>query len=333
MVAKGVTMKRFGMVVLGVMAGVAFQVPASRASAQFPPDSFTNLKVLPRDIRPDSLVRMMMGFTRALGVRCTHCHVGEESRPLETYDFASDEKLLKRKARPMIEMLVRINAEHLPRVEQPVEPALRVECATCHRGVRVPRPLQQILLAADQAAGMDSLLSAYRNLRARYYGGAAYDFGEVALADVGTVIASRGRGADAERIHALNVEMNPASTFARRMHAATALMEAFQRSPVDGRSRYTALKRDYGVSVVSEPLVNQAGYTLLRNRALSAALEVFKLNAEEYPESANAHDSLGEGYVANGDTTAAIRAYERSLTLNPNNANATEKLKSLKRLL
>ena len=34
---------------------------------------------------------VMMGFTRALGVRCNHCHVGEDGQPLSTFDFVSDE--------------------------------------------------------------------------------------------------------------------------------------------------------------------------------------------------------------------------------------------------
>jgi len=303
---------------------------ASPAAGQFPPQKLTNLKVLPADIAPDSLVRIMTGFTRALGVRCTNCHVGEEGRPLETYDFASDEKLLKRKARTMIEMLRRINGEHLSGLEQPVEPPLRVECGTCHRGIRQPRPLQQILLAADAAGGVDSVFSQYRALRGRYYGGAAYDFGEVALGDVGTALASRGRGADAERVHALNVEMNPGSAFARSLHALTAIANAFRQGAAIGRSRHAELKAAYGASVVSEVLVNQAGYSLLRRGDSAPALEVFKLNAEEYPQSANAHDSLGEGYAANGDVAAAIRSYERSLELNPRNTNATAKLRALR---
>lgn len=40
----------------------------------------------------------MRGFTRALGLRCSHCHVGEEGAPLATYDFAADEKPLKARA-------------------------------------------------------------------------------------------------------------------------------------------------------------------------------------------------------------------------------------------
>ena len=34
---------------------------------------------------------VMPGFTRALGVRCSYCHVGEEGESLSTYDFASDD--------------------------------------------------------------------------------------------------------------------------------------------------------------------------------------------------------------------------------------------------
>ena len=54
---------------------VTLTVPFNAALAQrrFPPDSFTNLRVLPRDISRDTLVNMMAGFTRALGVRCPYC--------------------------------------------------------------------------------------------------------------------------------------------------------------------------------------------------------------------------------------------------------------------
>lgn len=50
------------------------------ARAQFPPDAFTNLQVLPKDITQSELIDLMAGFTRALGVRCTHCHVGDPAR-------------------------------------------------------------------------------------------------------------------------------------------------------------------------------------------------------------------------------------------------------------
>ena len=78
---------------------------ASPAAAQWPPDSLVNLQVLPEDIGVRELTRLMAGFTRALGVRCSDCHLGEESQPLAAYDFASDDKELKRKARRRVDIL------------------------------------------------------------------------------------------------------------------------------------------------------------------------------------------------------------------------------------
>src|SRR5688572_21042157 len=114
---------------------------AAQVQNKFPPDSFINLKVLPKTITARELVPLMAGFTRALGVRCTFCHVGEESLPLEKYDFASDEKPTKLKAREMLRMVVAINEQHLAKLDKRVDPPVAVQCATCHRGVREPRPL------------------------------------------------------------------------------------------------------------------------------------------------------------------------------------------------
>lgn len=306
---------------------------ATPAAAQrFPPDSFTNLKVLPRGIAPRELVALMAGFTRALGVRCSHCHVGEEGKPLETYDFPSDDKLLKRKAREMLRMVEAINQRHLTQLAERVEPPVTVTCATCHRGVREPRPLQEILLAAYRRAGLDSALAAYRSLRERYYGRAAYDFGEVALADVGGAVWGMDRFADAVRLLELNVEMNPASVFAQRQHAMRAIELAFRDGGSSaGTARYRELKGRYQPDAVQEPILNQVGYALLRLNRPADAVAAFKLNVEAYPHSSNAYDSLGEAFAAVGDRTRAIESYERSLALNPQNEDAARKLAELRR--
>jgi Flp pilus assembly protein TadD len=102
-------------------------------------------------------------------------------------------------------------------------PPITVTCATCHHGIAQPRPLQQVLLGAYDAGGTDSLVSAYRALRTRYYGAAAYDFGEVPLADVASTIGARGKPADAVRIHVLNTEVSPTSGFALRQTSAAQL--------------------------------------------------------------------------------------------------------------
>lgn len=81
-----------------------------------------------------------------------------------------------------------------------------------------------------------------------------------------------------------------------------------------------------------EHLINQAGYRLLQSRNdsdKSNALEFFILNAENYTESSNAHDSLGEAYETLGNTQKAIESYKKALKLNPGNEHARMKIKKL----
>jgi CubicO group peptidase (beta-lactamase class C family) len=80
----------------------------------------------------------------------------------------------------------------------------------------------------------------------------------------------------------------------------------------------------------SEGELNDLGYQLLGMKNIKAAIEIFKLNVELYPNSFNVYDSLGEAYMLNKDSNQAIRNYKRSLELNPLNKNAEMKLKRLK---
>ncbi len=72
------------------------------------------------------------------------------------------------------------------------------------------------------------------------------------------------------------------------------------------------------------------GYRLLGMKKVKEAIEIFKLNVEAYPQSANVYDSLGEAYMINGDKKLAIRNYQRVVKLNPQNNNAVEILKKLR---
>lgn len=78
-----------------------------------------------------------------------------------------------------------------------------------------------------------------------------------------------------------------------------------------------------------EPQLNMLGYLLLRNQMVKEAIEIFKLNAEAYPESANVYDSLAEGYLFDGNKKLAGENYQKSLELNPDNENAREMLNKL----
>ncbi len=64
------------------------------------------------------------------------------------------------------------------------------------------------------------------------------------------------------------------------------------------------------------------GYALLGTQKVEQALAVFELNTRVFPEAFNTWDSLGEAHMILGHDDDAIRFYERSLELNPDNANA-----------
>ena len=118
-----------------VLVFAAILAAAAQAPAQIP-ETFTNLQVLPKDIPRAELVGIMRGFTRALGVRCDHCHVGPGPATLEGFDFASDGKETKKVARVMMRMTQEINTRLLPQTGR--SPLTEVRCMTCHRGVAKP---------------------------------------------------------------------------------------------------------------------------------------------------------------------------------------------------
>lgn len=72
------------------------------------------------------------------------------------------------------------------------------------------------------------------------------------------------------------------------------------------------------------------GYQLLHAKRVGDAIEILKLSTEVFPQSYNTWDSLAEAYMDHNDKELAIKNYEKSLTLNPDNANATKKLKELR---
>ena len=63
-----------------------------------------------------------------------------------------------------------------------------------------------------------------------------------------------------------------------------------------------------------ENLINNLGYQLMPKQA-QTAISVLKLNAAAFPDSANAHDSLGEAYATSGDKASAIAEYKRARAL------------------
>ncbi|MDP2955261.1 MAG: c-type cytochrome [Longimicrobiales bacterium] len=188
------------------MLGVGALLPVA-ASAQEAPE---NLQVLPKDMTRQQVNQVMRGFTAGLGVRCSACHVGEEGQPLNTYDFASDDKPMKLKAREMLRMSAAINDTYLAELPERREPNVRVTCITCHRGVTRPQPIESIVQQTMAEDGVDTALERYRQLRERHSGGFAYDFTDRPLVALSDALAE-GNADAAVRILELNLEFNPRS--------------------------------------------------------------------------------------------------------------------------
>ncbi|MEO8436197.1 MAG: serine hydrolase [Pyrinomonadaceae bacterium] len=72
----------------------------------------------------------------------------------------------------------------------------------------------------------------------------------------------------------------------------------------------------------SETELNTLGYQLLGLKRTKDAFEIFKLNVEMFPKSANPYDSLGETYLAEGQKDLALANYKKAVELDPGNANA-----------
>jgi len=219
------------------------------------PEKPANIQVLPKDWPGSKLRPVMLGFTRALGVRCTHCHKGEEGKPLTTYDFASDENPNKNRAREMLRMLESVNG-HLEKIEPSGDKKVNMWCHTCHHGRPRPMTLQEELGEQYRAKGIKSVVEHYADLKKKYYNRGAYDFGERAL--------------------------------------------------------------------------NEFGYEVLEKNDATGAIEVFKLNAGEYPQSGNVWNSLAEGYMKAGDMKLAEENFEKALSLDPTDESSKEMLKKIR---
>jgi tetratricopeptide (TPR) repeat protein len=95
-------------------------------------------------------------------------------------------------------------------------------------------------------------------------------------------------------------------------------------------AEYHQMKTTQPAEAFDESLLNSLGYRLLRGDRIQDAIAVFELNVAEYPDASNPYDSLGEAYLAAGDTARAIVNYETSVELNPDNTNGIAVLERIR---
>jgi len=221
------------------------------------PEHPQNIKVLPSNLTADELRSAMHEFSEGLGVRCNYCHVGEEGKPFTEWDFASDEKPNKERAREMILMMYDID-EHLAKIQPSGDKRVYITCYTCHHGRSRPMTLEEEISEAYRKDGLEMAITHLSALKKEYYGKGVYNF-------------------------------------------------------------------------ESDQVLSEFGQSLLDSSKTDEALRVFKLNTEKFPQSSRAWSSLASAYMKTGSNDDAIKAFEKSIELDPRNRYAKQMLEKLKK--
>lgn len=110
------------------------------------------------------------------------------------------------------------------------------------------------------------------------------------------------------------------------------VVAAIEQSGIDAAMTLYRDLKDHQADLyeVIEREMNVAGYRQLQRGRVKEAIELFRINVENFPKSSNVYDSLGEAYLAHGETELAITNYQKSVDLDPRNVNGAEILKKLR---
>lgn len=127
--------KRKCLTILSICAILLIGVAATTKDED--PKPKHNLKVLPKDIDHEELIKIMKGFNVSLGVKCNFCHA-QSKTDQKKLDFASDEKEAKQAARSMMKMTAKINKKYFNFNKEEEGRSLAVTCKTCHNGKEHP---------------------------------------------------------------------------------------------------------------------------------------------------------------------------------------------------
>lgn len=85
-------------------------------------------------------------------------------------------------------------------------------------------------------------------------------------------------------------------------------------------------------SIATEAEINALGYQYLNAKNLDKAIETFKLNVKNHPESWNVYDSIAEAYMADGNRDLALENYKKALKMVKDTANKDRLEKTVKKL-
>ena len=216
-----------------------------------------------------------------------------------------------------------------------LEPATRELMWTPARQISNPGPNER-----REAIGLSWFLGRHRGRRIVSHGGG--DTGYVT--DLVLVPESRkavvwmanvdwiGQGPLTRAALDVALGLTPEPLTAKRS-VARVMIATYREGGLDAAlAQYAKLKASQAdLYDLGEAELNGFGYFLLSGKKVDEALRVFLLNVEDFPQSANAQDSLGEAYEIAGNAAEATKAYERALKLDPEFTHARDALRKLRR--
>jgi len=94
--------------------------------------------------------------------------------------------------------------------------------------------------------------------------------------------------------------------------------------------------REESIKIAGEVDINNLGYEYLNQNEIRKAIELFRKNVKDYPDSWNVYDSLGEALEMDGQIRSSIDNYSKALSMVKDEANRKrittilERLKSAK---
>jgi len=86
---------------------------------------------------------------------------------------------------------------------------------------------------------------------------------------------------------------------------------------------------DPDLVLLQEAQFNALGYRMLQSNQLDDAVQLFRMNAETFPNSANVWDSYADGCVAAGDIKTATACYKKVLEVLPNDVNIDDRMRNV----
>jgi CubicO group peptidase (beta-lactamase class C family) len=141
------------------------------------------------------------------------------------------------------------------------------------------------------------------------------------------------RGLHPEGINAFSI-LNNGPVYRGKQSLAKAYIITLHQKGADAAAvLFNELKTDTSHYFMDEKELNQLGYNLMNDGYRGEALEAFKLNTFLYPSSFNAYDSYAEALAKAGKKDDAIKMYEKSIVLNPQNEGGKKALSQLKEKL